>query len=67
MDTLGPKVLDLKKFGWVRDHKNYTVLAITTFRDEDVVVFRAQEGGVVDILTVDEFCRTFDATYQLVF
>lgn len=57
--------LDLKKFAWVRDHKWYTIIAITDFREEDIVVYRANEDGHIAVTTVDEFCREFTAAYHV--
>jgi hypothetical protein len=59
------EALDLKKFGWTRNHENFTILAITSYKGEDVVVYRNQQGGAVAIVTVDEFCRDFQATYEV--
>jgi hypothetical protein len=60
------EALDLKKFAWNRNHENFKILAITTFLDHDVVVYQKTHGNYkVDIATVDEFCRDFQATYHL--
>lgn len=58
--------LDLKKFAWNRDHAWYTIVAITDFQDQDVVVHRANETGKIEVSTVDDFCREFTAVYQLI-
>ena len=58
--------LDLKKFVWNRNHKWYIILAITTFKDEDIVVYReSQDRAAIEIATVDDFCKQFQATYSL--
>ncbi len=58
--------LNLKNFVWTRDHKNYVILAITTYKEEDLVVYRDQHFPYeVDIATVSDFCRKFQATYQV--
>ncbi|RZK44056.1 MAG: hypothetical protein EOO61_04485 [Hymenobacter sp.] len=59
------EALDLKKFGWVKDHENFKILAITSFLGTDVAVVQANEGGKITLYTVDEFCRTFTATYSV--
>lgn len=58
--------LDLKNFVWNRDHKWYIIIAITTFKDEDVVVYREnQDRAAVSVMSVSDFCREFQATYQI--
>lgn len=58
--------LDLKKFVWNKDHKWYLILAITTFKGDDIVVYReSQDRAAIEIATVDDFCKHFQATYCL--
>ena len=58
--------LDLKQFIWSRDHKGYDILAITTYKGEDIVVYRERHMPyTVGVDTVSDFCRHFQATYSI--
>lgn len=61
------EALDLKKFAWNKNHVNYCILAITTYKGDDVVVFRNHDDSKheIAILSVDDFCREFQATYAI--
>jgi hypothetical protein len=60
------EALDLKKFLWTCGHKNYEILAITTFKNDDIVVYRdLNDTHRVAVLSVDDFCRSFEAVYQI--
>lgn len=60
--------LDLKKFVWLskRTKQNFIIIAITDYKSDDVVVYReANDRSKVCVKSVDDFCREFEATYEL--
>jgi len=60
------EALDLKKFIWAKDHRGYDILAITDFMGYDVVIYKTREMPyVTEVMTVDQFCREFQATYSI--
>jgi hypothetical protein len=60
--------LDLKEFVWQskKTKIGYIILAITTYKGDDVVIYReAKDRSKICIDSVDEFCKRCEATYQL--
>lgn len=56
--------LDLKEFTWVKDKAGYQILAITTFLEHDVVVYQSLDTKRIEISTIDQFCREYQAIYD---
>jgi len=62
------EALDLKKFLWESKATkgNFIILAITTYKNDDVVVYReSQDRSQICVCSVDDFCRDFSAIYPL--
>lgn len=58
--------LDLKNFVWSKNHEWFLVLAIVTYNEEDIVVYREnKDRSRICVTSVDKFCREFQATYEL--
>jgi hypothetical protein len=59
--------LDLTSFIWNKDHKDYIVMALVAYRDEVLVVYReSTDRSKICVDSVGDFCKDFQATYQLV-
>lgn len=62
--------LDLKDFIWMRksDKREVAIIiAITKYKDEDVIVYRSKDRNQIAVESVDTFCTDFEATYQIGF
>jgi uncharacterized protein YdeI (YjbR/CyaY-like superfamily) len=62
------QALDLKTFIW--SHKQTKeasiILAITTYKDDDIVVYRGwKDRAKIEVMSVDDFCKQHEATYQI--
>ena len=62
------EALDLTKFLWLNKETKhvYIILAITTYGDEDVVVYREFcDRAKLQVDSVSNFAAEHDATYQV--
>ena len=60
--------LDLKEFVWQSKETKigYIILAITTYKNEDVIVYReGKDRSTIHIDSIDNFCKNNEATYQI--
>ena len=58
--------LDLKTLIWNKDHKWYRILAVTTYKGDDVIVYQEEaQKATIEIMDISDFCREFQATYEI--
>lgn len=62
------QALDFRDFVWQskRTKEDFFVLAITEYGDDDVIIYReSRDRSRICVKSVDQFCKDFEATYQL--